>query len=76
MILELASQEESWQRLIVRHIWNIISSKFLLFSIHSSCWMEDAKFGKNVYALEFVFGWRASLNCVCITIFYVRIIFH
>ena len=46
--LALASQKERRQRLI-------IFSKFLLFSIHLSCWMQDAKSRGNVWALKDMF---------------------
>ena len=33
---------------MILHVWNIIFSEFLLFSFHSSCWILDAKFERNV----------------------------
>ena len=53
--LALASQKERRQRLIILHVWNIIFSEFLLFTFHSSWWMQDAKSGQNVQALEGMF---------------------
>ena len=55
VLLTLASQKTRRQRLIIFCAWNTILSKFLLFSIHSSCWMQDAKLGKNVQVLEGIF---------------------
>ena len=48
MLLALASQKERKQRLIIHHALNIILSEFLPSSIHSLCWMQDAKSGQNI----------------------------
>ena len=55
MLLALASQKERKQRLIILHVLNTILDEFLPFYVHSSCWMQDAKFGQNIRALEGMF---------------------
>ena len=45
-------------------VWNIIFSEFLLFSIHSLCWIEDTKFGRNVRAHKSIFLLE-SITIVC-----------
>ena len=40
----LARKEERGQKLIILYAWKIISNEFLLFSMHSMCWMQDTKF--------------------------------
>ena len=37
------------------YVLNIILNDFLLFSIHSSCWMQDAKSEQNIWALKYMF---------------------
>ena len=37
------------------HVLNTILSEFIPFSIHSSCWMQGAKSGQNMQALEDIF---------------------
>ena len=54
---------ERSHRLIVLRIRNIISSVFLVFSIHSLCWMQDAKSMQNVGDLESVFDQSISRLC-------------
>ena len=76
MLLELASKEERRKQLIVLHVGNITFSEFLLFSSHSSWWMQDTKFWKNVQVLECVFDWRALLEYDFITNIYIIIIFY
>ena len=44
VFLALARQDERRHQLIILSVWNITSSESLFFSIHSSCWMQDAKF--------------------------------
>ena len=48
LLVELASQKERKQRWIIFHVLNIILNEFLHSSIHSSCWMQDAKSGRNI----------------------------
>ena len=48
LLVALASQKERKQRRIIFHVLNFILSDFLPFSIHSSCWMQDAKSGQNI----------------------------
>ena len=48
MLLALASQKERKQRWIIHHVLNFILNEFLPSFIHSSCWMQDAKFGRNI----------------------------
>ena len=48
MLLALASQKERKQQWIIHHVLNIILSEFLSSSVHSSCWMQDAKSGQNI----------------------------
>ena len=55
VLLVLVGHEERGHRLISLCIWNIIYIEYLLFSIHSLCWVQDAKLGRNVQALEGVF---------------------
>ena len=62
MLLALASQEEIRHQLIIFLL--ALASEFLLFSIHSSCEIQDVKFVQNELALKSVFDWRASLECV------------
>ena len=38
--------------------------KFLIFSIHSMCWMQDVEFKQDIRVLEGVFGQRALLEYV------------
>ena len=54
-LLALSSQKEIRQQLIILYVWNIIFCEFLPFSFHSLGWMQDAKSGKNVRALEGMF---------------------
>ena len=53
--LALASQKERRQQLIILHVQNINLNEFRIFSFHSSFWMHDAKFGRNLQALEGIF---------------------
>ena len=48
MLLALSSHKERKQRLIIHHVLNIILSEFLPSSVHSSCWMQDAKSRRNI----------------------------
>ena len=48
LLLALASKKERKRQWIIVHVLNFILSKFLPFSIHSSCWMQDAKSGRNI----------------------------
>ena len=48
MLIALASQKERKQRWIIHHVLNFILSEFLPSSIHSSCWMQDAKSGRDI----------------------------
>ena len=57
--LALASPKERSQQLI-------IFGKFLLFSFHSSRWLQDSKSGQNVQAMEGVFGLESISGCVSI----------
>ena len=50
VLLELVSHKERSHRLTI-----LIMEHNLLFSIHSSCWMQKAKSGKNVGAIECMF---------------------
>ena len=43
VVLALASLEERGHRLNILYVWNIISSEFLLFSIHFVCQILNAK---------------------------------
>ena len=76
MLLILDSQEERGHKSNIPDVWNIISNEFLLFSIHSSCWIQDAKSMKNMQALKGVFDQRALLECVFIMNLYIIIIFY
>ena len=60
VLLALARQEESGHQLIILYVCNIISSEFLLFSILSSFWIQDAKSKKNVWAPKVCLDRRAS----------------
>ena len=44
-----------------------IVSEFLPSSIHSSCWMQDAKSGQNILLSKVCSDWGASLDCMFIT---------
>ena len=55
VLLALANQKERRHRLIILRVWNIISTKFILFSMHSLCLMQDAKSRRNVLALKGIF---------------------
>ena len=48
MLLALAGQKERKQRWIILHVLNIVLNEFLLSSIHSSCWMQDANSEQNI----------------------------
>ena len=48
LLLALASQKERKQRWIIFHVLNFIITEFLPSSVHSSCWMQDAKPGRNI----------------------------
>ena len=48
LLLALASQKERNQRWIIFNVLNIILSEFLPSYVHSSCWMQDAKSGRNI----------------------------
>ena len=48
LLLELARQKEGKHRRIIFHVLNFIVSEFLPSSIHTSCWMQDAKSGRNI----------------------------
>ena len=52
MLLALASQKERKQRLIIHHVLNTIFNEFLPSSLHSSCWMQDAKSRQNIRLLK------------------------
>ena len=67
VLLALASQKERKQRWIIVHVLNFILSEFLLFSVHSSCWMQDAKSGRNIRLSKVCFDWGASLDRIFIT---------
>ena len=46
---------------------NFILNEFLPFSLHSLCWMQDAKSGRNIRLSKLCFDEGASLDCVFIT---------
>ena len=48
LLLALASQKERKQRWIIFHVLNFIIGEFLPSSVHSSCWMQYAKPGRNI----------------------------
>ena len=55
MLLALDRQKERKQRLIIHHVLNNILSEFLPSSIHSSCWMQEDKSGRNIRLLKVCF---------------------
>ena len=67
MLLTLASQKERKQRWIIHHVLNFILSEFLPSSIHSSCWMQDVRCGRNIRLSKVCFDQGASLDSIFIT---------
>ena len=55
LLLALASQKEGKQRWIIFHVLNFIVSEFLPSSIHTSCWMQDTKSGRNIWLSKVCF---------------------
>ena len=55
LLLALSSQKERKQRWIIVHVLNFILNEFRPFSVHSSCWMQDAKCARNVRLLKVCF---------------------
>ena len=48
VFLAMASKEERRHQLIILRVCNIIFSEFLLFSVHSLCYMQDTKSKINI----------------------------
>ena len=76
MLLALASQKERKQQWIIHHVLNIILSDFVPSSIHSSCWMQDAKCRQNIQLSKVCFDIQISLDGIFITYLSIRIIFY
>ena len=55
MLLAFASLKERKQRLIIHLVLNIIVNEFLRSSVHSSCWMHDAKSRRNIWLSKVCF---------------------
>ena len=67
LLLALASQKERKQRWIIFHVLNFIVNEILPSSIHSSCWMQDAKSAQNIHLSKVCLDLGASLDCMFIT---------
>ena len=73
LLLAMASQKERKQRWIIVHVLNIIINEFLPSSVHSSCWMQDAKSGQNIRLSKVCFDYDHLLSISYIFFTYLSI---